>query len=393
MPSPGVRASSSLPPSAALLLLGSLLATGCHQPIRTAPPSASYRPGPILVYVATDSSLRRVSPDRFESRPGFIEAYAISPATGALGMLANSYLRGGTEPAAMIQDPRHRFDYIADISADTIRAYAVDLQTGRLQPGPVTALSPGSEAVSIALTPNGKFLYVAFQALNAVGAYAVNPDTGALTAVPGSPFPTTGTGLFGHDVAVTRDGRFLLASDTHAVYSFRINPASGALSFVSALAGPIGIQGLAMDPHGHFAYAAGSGPQAISTYILQPKTGRLSLFAAMPLPSNDSIGAFALSPDGRFAYTAQNAGIHVYRLCAGRFFSPLITGSRARATTQIALDPSGRFLLAPQGGQVNSLCIWSIDPETGRLQPLPGSPYPLPHGQRTILVTSNERVR
>jgi len=389
MPGPGIRNSSSLPPSAALLLLGSFLATGCHQPIRTAPPSASYRPGPILVYVATDSSLRRVSPDRFESQPGFIEAYAISPTTGALGMLSNFYLRGGTEPQAMIQDPRHRFDYIADVSADTLRAYAVDPQTGRLQPGPVTDLPPVSEAVSIALTPNGKFLYVAFQALNAVGAYAVNPDTGSLTAVPGSPFPTTGTGLYGHDVAVTRDGHFVLATDLHSVYSFRINPASGALSFVNALAGPIGILGLAIDPHGRFAYAAGSGPQAISTYTIQPKTGRLSLLAAMPLNPNDSVGAFALSPDGRFAYAAQNAGILVYRLHAGRFSNPLITGPRAHATTQLAVDPSGRFLLAPQGGQVNSLCGWSIDPETGLLQPLPGSPYPLPHGQRTILVTSN----
>lgn len=388
MPGPRVRTSALASP-AALLLLVSLFTSGCHQVARTSPPSTTFRPGHILVYVATDSSLHRVSPDRFEAEPGFIQTYAISPVTGALGQLANSWLRGGTEPEAMIQDPRHRFDYIADVAADTVRAYAVDPQTGRLRPGPVTDLPHGSQAVSIALTPNGKFLYVAHQALNAVSAYAVDPVTGALTGIPGSPFPTTGTGLYGHDVAVTPNGRFLLATDTYSVYSFRIDPASGALSFVNALAGPIGCLGLAMDPHGRFAYAAGSGPRALSTFTVQPKTGWLSLFAATPLNSNDAVGSLALSPDGRFAYTAQNAGIFVYQVHAGRFSDPVLVGPRIRATTQLAIDPSGRFLVAPQGGQVNSLCVWSIAPGTGLLRALPGSPYPLPHGQRTILVTSN----
>src|SRR6516165_4170387 len=76
------------------------------------------------------------------------------------------------------------------------------------------------------------FLYVANAGSNNVSAFSVNPATGVLTTVTGSPFATVGTAAnVGISLATTPDDKFLIAANGGSanitVYSIAAN---GALS-------------------------------------------------------------------------------------------------------------------------------------------------------------------
>ena len=378
-------------PLPACLLLVSLFTAGCRKPgLATTPASAAApRAKTTFVYLAALQPLIKIrdSPPAWDTSPALIFAFVPDAITGRLGALAYFPIPTAIEADFIAHDPSNRFDYLADMAEDSIYAYAVNPRNGRLRAIPLSPFAAGREPAALAFTPNGKFLYVAYQALNAVGAYSVDSTTGALTPVPGSPFPTTGTKIYGCCVAVTSDGRYLVAGDQYSIYSYRIDPGTGALTLVSSLPAPVGMESLAIDPKGRYAYAAGSGPQALSTYSIAPHSGKLTLHAATPLDPNDSAGDLVLAPSGRFAYTSQNAGVVLYHLHSGKFSAPLASW-RTPATIHLAIDPSGKFLFAAQGGTYNSLYVWLIDAPTGRLRPVPDSPYPIYGSQPTIMVTA-----
>jgi 6-phosphogluconolactonase (cycloisomerase 2 family) len=313
-----------------------------------------------------------------------ISGYSVSPSTGALTALPGFPVSSGVNPVFLTHDPLNKFLIAVDIAANNVRVYGIDSNTGALTEVPPSPYPLGMEPRAAAIDPTGKFIYVASQSLNSVAAFTMN-SSGVLTAVPGSPFATGSTtaGSFGCCVVVDPTGRFVYVADIANVYAFSINASNGALTLVATVPAPTG-SGLAMDPTGAFLYAVGFA-NSIQTYRIDSTTGAITLAVTSPTATHGSSFTIALDPAGRFAYTVEAGQTLVaYSLQNGVFTSLGDFSSGALGSSQLAIDPSGSFIYAPQTGTENDISSFQISP-SGFLTPIPGSPTP--SGKQPFSVT------
>lgn len=307
-----------------------------------------------------------------------ISGYSVNPSSGALTPLSGFPIAVGSEVDYLTHDALNKFMVSVDTSANLIHVFGINSSTGALTeiaPSPYTV---GKEPRAAAFDPGGKFVYVASMSLNSVDAFSIS-SSGVLTAVPGSPFPTGGTsttGSFGCCVVVDPTGKFLYVQDHLNVYSFLINATTGALTLVTTTAGPGFGNGLAVDPAGAFLYAVGSGNNSILTYAINSSSGALTFAFGSPMALQTGSFAIVLDPMGAFAYTVENAqSVVVYRLQNGRFTSLGASFSGALGTQQLAIDPTGSFLYAPQTGNLDNISGFQIS-QSGSLTAITGSPFP-----------------
>lgn len=285
-----------------------------------------------------------------------IYCYAIDPISGALASLnpplCDSGILTGVATAG-------RFLYAAHVvnSSDpwsmgtgTLRAYQIDSSTGALTPLGGSEPPAGNDPVSITVDPTGRFVYAADYATDVVFAYAINPGTGALTPVSGSPFAT---GHLPNWVTIDPSGSFLYtANNGSTVSGFSIDPRSGALTpvpgspFATAEA-----MAIAIDPAGKFAFVASLNSADVLAFTIDHGTGTLSPVPGSPFSTGCSPGGGSPWP---------------------------ITCS----STDLTVDTSGAFLYVTSGS-LNTIAGFSIDPATGALTALTGSPFataPAPFG-------------
>ena len=134
--------------------------------------------------------------------------------------------------------------------------------------------------------------------------------------------------------------------------------------------------------HFEFAYLANSTSGNISGYKLATASGSLTPVAGSPFMSgNSGPTSIAVDQGKRFLYAAnQFAGdnnITGYRIepGTGRLLSipgsPFIAGA---GPTSIAIDPAAPFVYVANFGS-NNVSGFRIDENTGRPRPVPGSPY------------------
>ena len=316
---------------------------------------------------------------------GSISGYSVDASTGDLTPLAGFPVPSGINPVSLIHDPLNKFLIVVDIATNLIRVYAIDASTGALTEIPPSPYALGMEPRTAAIDPAGKFVYVASQSLNSVAAFSMDA-TGVLTAVPGSPFPTGGTsttGSFGSSVVVDPTGRFVYVADLTSVYAFNINLSTGSLNLVDTVPTFSG-NSLAVDPAGTFLYFVGS-LSLIQTYAINPTTGALTLAASSTTATHSSSFAITLDHTGHFAFTAEADEVLVaYSLQNGIFTSLGNIFPGGLGTEQIAIDPSGLFLYAPQTGTENNISGFRIN-QSGSLSPIAGSPTP--SGKQPFSVT------
>jgi len=106
----------------------------------------------------------------------------------------------------------------------------------------------------------GNFLFVSNTVSNDVSVFTIDPTTGTLTLVPGSPFPTGGSGDgLGISVAPTPNGMFLMAgnSGSNNMSVLRI-AGDGTLTPITGSPFPLMSQsdGIAVSPNGSFLAVA-----------------------------------------------------------------------------------------------------------------------------------------
>ena len=172
------------------------------------------------------------------------------------------------------------------------------------------------------------------------------------------------------------------------VSGYTIDPSTGALTPIAgspfpADAGPSsGPSAMAVDPSGKFAYVANTGLGTVSGYTIDSSTGALTSIAGSPFaggPFELGLRSMTVDPSGKFAYVANNANSdnvlgYMINPSTGALTpitgSPFIVGS---LTEFVAVDPSGRFAyVADADGTVSGQ---TIDPSTGALTPIAGSPF------------------
>lgn len=222
-----------------------------------------------------------------------------------------------------------------------------------------------------------------------VSAYTMDGTTGVLTPVPGSPF-TTGLGPQG--VTVDPLGRFTYVANLQSnnVSAYTIDPATGALAEVFGSpfsSGGIAPRTVAIDPSGQFAYVANVNSNNVAAFTIDPASGALAPVPGSPFAAGTAPLGVVVHPAGQFVYVANcgsfacqgaNAGsISAYAIDPTSGALTQIIGSPFAAGTTslwVTVDPSGQFAYATNL-RSNNVSAYSVDPATGALSEMMGSPF------------------
>jgi 6-phosphogluconolactonase (cycloisomerase 2 family) len=252
--------------------------------------------------------------------------------------------------------------------------------------------------------PSG-FLYVcAFGGPNAglsdIYGFAVYPS-GELSLVPGSPAPAEDNG--GGPIAISRDSKLLYTTNIYELVAFQIN-ADGSLTNAPSpsFSTPDTPVGLVAHPTADFLYAS-SGSGVLSVFTIDSETGALNLTSSVSLPNETAIeiaNSAVITPNGRYLYqndlyypqfygrfpdVVQIAGFSIDSATGvlspvpGSPVSPSIPSTSS--PSQMAIDPTGKFLYASYQfavlnvGTDGGVAAFSIDPTSGELTAVPGSPF------------------
>jgi DNA-binding beta-propeller fold protein YncE len=297
---------------------------------------------------------------------------------------------------------RAQFAYVANEFSGDVSGYTIDPSTGALTPVAGSPFTAGAFPVSVAVDPSGKFAYVAnggssFVSGN-VSAYTIDPSTGALTAIAGSPFPA---GEDPHSVVVHPSGKFAYVANVGSgnVSGYTIDPSTGALTAIAGSPFPAGPfpfgafpVSVAVDPSGKFAYVANAF-NFVTGYTIDPSTGALTAIAGQPFPAGASPNSVAVDPSGKFVYVASGGDMFSLGYVPGYTIDPgtgaltPIVGSPFAIGSwpvSVAVDPSGKF--AYVANAFGNVLGYTIDPSTGALTATAGSPFPAGAGPESVAV-------
>jgi 6-phosphogluconolactonase (cycloisomerase 2 family) len=132
-----------------------------------------------------------------------------------------------------------------------------------------------------------------------------------------------------------------------------------------------------------FAYVANNTDGTIDAYTIDPTNGALAAVSGSPYQDGTAPAAVSLSPNGMFAFSASNNGTKIYAYTINQTTgqlspvagSPFPTGfSVGSAYPDIAVDAQSAHLYLASAGDAK-VAGFAIDPQSGALTALTGSPY------------------
>jgi len=229
------------------------------------------------------------------------------------------------------------------------------------------------------------FLYVTNAADNTLSAYNVDANTGALTAIG----TLTATGVSPHAILGIEnnypdpdDKRYVYVGneDSNDISAFAVNDTTGALTAVPGSPFAAGTDPQAMASDGSSLYVANAGSDNVYVYNIDVNTGTLaksSTFATGKNPTSIVLGG----SNSDFFYVANHGGSNDISAFRYQDLMP-VSGSPFPAggnPLSLAFGAGGKFLYSANPDATNpSISGFSIDPISGVLSPLSGSPFPLP---------------
>jgi 6-phosphogluconolactonase len=273
-----------------------------------------------------------------------------------------------------------------------ISTFSVDNSTGELTLA--SAVTGPSASLGMAQLQN-RFLYVSdFQLPSIIDAWSINLGNGALTPVPGSPFSmgslSVAAGLAADNVHST-----LYVGDAARIDAFKAD-ATGAITAISGSPFPGGTNiYLAVDPQGHFLFAARIDPPgSVAAYTIDPASGALTAVAGSPFPiipsslSGVQPAQIAVDTSGKFVYvTLTSGGVGGSSIDPSTGVLTVIPGSPfTSGVTPLSVAAAGKFLYVGADGSVVG---YSVDPTTGVLTPVAGSPFSIVTGSLTTNLVGN----
>lgn len=246
-----------------------------------------------------------------------------------------------------------------------------------------TVHGSGVTGVNILCTHVGRFGYVVYTGSNNVVGFAIDAASGALSAIPGTPFA-----IIADSLAVVPSAGFAYTSSM----GFRIDADTGALIELAG-GGPNGTP-VAVDPNGRFVYALSQGavtgpccpqlpgPGAVAAFGVNLDTGALTEVPGSPFVVGIGPQSFAFDPHGKFVYVANGGSIHLgsgsssisaFALDPATGALTPVAGSPfpyggAAEDNSVVIEPSGTFAYVAGG-----ISPYEIDPTTGVLAPVDGA--------------------
>ncbi|WP_338700514.1 lactonase family protein [Streptomyces sp. Q6] len=264
-------------------------------------PRSSHGAAPVHLAVAPDG--RFLLSVNYDS--GHLAVLPIAP-DGSLGeavQVLRHHGRGphpeeqrGPHPHMVAFDPAGRRVLVPDKGTDRIHVYDFDARTGRLTEAFRAAPPPGTGPRHLVFHPGGRLAYVTNELGHTVTTWTYDQDTGRLAAVAHASVAPAGLDPRNAPSAVhlTRDGAFLVTADRglDTVESFRTADRGRRLHLVQSqpvtakAPGTRWPRDVALDASDRYVYTANQAGQSVSSFRLDPATGRLAPAAApFPVPS------------------------------------------------------------------------------------------------------------
>jgi 6-phosphogluconolactonase len=261
-----------------------------------------------------------------------------------------------------------------------VASWIVDKHTGTLTANPGVQLPVGPRKMAAFST----YLYViADPNANAatMWVFKIDPLNGALsllsdhtTQLPGVPF----------GMAIDPSGSFVFilwdGVPGGKVSALSRDATTGKVTVLQSASDTGGLApgAIAVTPDGKFVVIVNQRSNNLSVFSLDANTGALAPVPGSPFPSGSQPGPMAIDPSGKFVlvadsgnnnltpYTIDSAG----SLTAG---TPAFLGEANSQPGTIAVDPAGKFVFVGIFNQ--KVAGITLDPNTGSLKPMPGSPF------------------
>lgn len=347
-----------------------------------------------LVYVGTYSEpIRFGTGQLLEGKGKGIYRFRFDPETASLNLVGIT--EGVRNASYLCFDARREYLYCVNEMKEWngqfgggLSAYRVHQETGLL-----TFLnakpSRGTDPCHIIIDKTGKYVFVANFASGSFIGYRIEADGSlgeecAFVQHDGTSVdPVRQTGPHAHAVEFDGQGRFVyvpdLGMDKVMIYELdaangSVKPATQAFVKVKPGAGP---RQLVMHPKGRFAYLINELNSTMTAYAYDKATGALDELQTLPtLPDGftgkSSCAEVQITPDGRFLY-GSNRGhnslvIYAVDPQTGRLTLVGHESTRGEIPRNFEVNSDGKFLIAANQ-DTDNLVPFRIDPATGKLSP------------------------
>jgi 6-phosphogluconolactonase (cycloisomerase 2 family) len=307
-----------------------------------------------------------------------IVRFAMDAATGDLEPQGEVMVPGGPAPIAV--DPRRQWLYVARRGECKISAYRIDQHTGGL--GLLGAVELPTDPCYLSTDRRGKFLLAAYYEGRGVSIHAIGDDG----AVVDPPIERRETARGAHSIQTDPSNRFafvphIAGRGPNELWQFHFDEATGHLTPNSPPKvipqQPLGPRHFCFHPSKDLLYCSNEQGCSVTAYRLDTSAGTLTaLQTVSTLPDGytgqNSCSQIQIDPSGKFLY-APNRGHNSIAGFVVDAHTGLLTSIGQTASEPVprafSLDPEGKFLYAA-GLESGRLAAYRIDPRTGRLQPL-----------------------
>jgi 6-phosphogluconolactonase len=199
---------------------------------------------------------------------------------GRIGESTDLVRHDGTEPHAhqVLTDPSGRWVVAVDLGADSVFVYRLHLATGTLDRRDRLHLPPGAGPRHLAFHPGGRFAYILGELRSEITVAAWDVAAGRLTA--GQVIPTVADGVtnFPAELVVSRDGRFVHATNRgeNTIVTFTTHDGGGRLAYAGSVScGGDWPRHLTLSPDERWVYVANQRSNAVTWLPRDPGTGRI----------------------------------------------------------------------------------------------------------------------
>lgn len=298
-----------------------------------------------------------------------------------------------------------KFLYVPNTGSSNISIFSVNAATGALTEVPGSPLAMAESPLVAQVDPSRKFLYVTPYNLSSLYGFSINAATGELTELMHSPFFLGNFYLGYMDFHPSKHYGYGLALSSGGIFGVSFDPTTGDLNMIPGApysvdtGSPASVGFGVFNSTGSLYYVpfgfGGSGtPGSIKTFSVDATTGALSNGAPTVVTGGDN-PAVMLSPSGQLLYA-----INTYSGTVSSFTvdsttgaltavsgSPFATGN-GRANNLLVHPVKDFLYMTTQSGLTAtavSVVGYSVEPDTGVLTPLAGSPF------ATGAVTTNDQ--
>jgi 6-phosphogluconolactonase (cycloisomerase 2 family) len=344
-----------------------------------------------------------------------ITIFSIDPTTGIPKVVGSPFNINGTSFYSMVMTPSGKFIYIPEIdNPGTIAAVKVNTTTGALTAVSGSPFASGNDPYSATVDPGGKLLYVTNAGSDEVWTYKI-AGTGALTLLNAVRTPPTSdpVALVTGSAAVTYTPKFAYVANqgsatVAATVSAYTVAKTGHLSAVSGSPFADGgsevfayANSVTVDPSGRFAYVANGNANDVAAYTIDAGTGALTAISDSPFGAGTDPTSVTVDPSGRFVYVTNGDSYNVSAFAINSSTgaltqisgSPFPTGTTSAGPVSVTVDPTGQFVYVANGSfNDGSVSAFTIDPVTGVLTAVSGSPYADAADPGSVAVDASGRV-